>query len=65
MVRFLITERAVSRRSGELVFLPHLGHSWTAAGPSRLGGELPFLNGLVAAALRRFRTFALNDTTIT
>jgi hypothetical protein len=44
----------------------HPKRSLAAACPrSQEGGELPFLNDLAAAPPGRFRTFALNDTTIT
>jgi len=36
--RFSVTQRLHLER----LFLPHLGHSWTTAGPSRLGGQRPF-----------------------
>jgi hypothetical protein len=34
----------------EPLFMPHTCRSQYLSGPARLGGELPFLNGLVAAA---------------
>jgi hypothetical protein len=63
--RLPATTAAARLGARELVFLPPYLPFAIPSGSPQLSGELSFLNDLVAATLRRFRTFALNDTTIT